>query len=125
MKAKNHSVRPQTNMSGLRPTAGANRAETAVFATLGLMAVAAVAVAVVWGSVPAGADEQSLAALGKLPVVRYVRSGQCAADARTLAAMAHYLFESEKPVVTNVFELRPPLRNLAMPTNNASSEPKA
>jgi len=92
---------------------------------LGFLGTAAIAIAVVWGSVPAGSSEQPLAGLGNLPMVRYVRSGQITADARTLAAMVHYIFESEKPAVTNVFEPGPPQRNLAMPTNNATGEPKA
>ena len=125
MKAMKHSAEPTKNSSSLyRPTVS-QRAESAVFATLGLLGTAAVAIALIWGSVPAGSSEQPLAGLGSLPMVRYVRSGQLTADARTLAAMVHYIFESDKPIVTNVFEPGPPHRILAMPTNNATGKPKA
>lgn len=125
MNAMKYSSKPTKNRPSLyRPTVS-QRAESAVFVTLGLLGTAAIAIAVVWGSVPAGSSEQPLAGLGNLPMVRYVRSGQLTADARTLAAMVHYVFESEKPAATNVFEPGPHQRNLAMPTNNATGEPKA
>ena len=125
MKAMKHSSEPTKNRTSLyRPTVP-QRAESAVFATLGVLGTVAIAMAVVWGSVPAGSTEQPLAGLGNLPLVRCVRSGQLSADARTLAAMVHYIFESESPVVTNVFEPGPQQSSLAMPTNNANGEPKA
>jgi len=125
MKATKHSTEPTKSRPALYRPTGAHRAESAVFATLGLLGTAAIAMAVVWGSVPAGSSERPLAGLGNLPMVKYVRSGQLTADARTLAAVIHYIFESEKPVLTNVFEPGPSQRNLAMPTNNATGEPKA
>ena len=125
MKAKKHSTEPMKNRSSLYRSTASHRAESAVFATLGLLGTAAIAMAVVWGSVPAGSSERPLSGLGNLPMVRYFRSGQLTADARTLAAMVHYIFESEKPAATNVFEPGPPQRNLAMPTNNAVGQPKA
>jgi hypothetical protein len=125
MKAMKHSAEPTKNRSSLYPPAVSQRAESAVFATLGLLGTVAIAMAVVWGSVPAGSKEESRSGLGNLPLVRYVRSGQLTADARTLAAMVHYIFESDKPVITNVFETGPQQRNLAMPTNNTCGEPKA
>ena len=125
MKTSEYSAQPKGHGYNLYQPNGATRVESVVFAILGLLGVVTVAVAVVWGSVPAGANDQSLAALGKLPAVRYVRSGQLTADARTLAAVVHYIFESEKPAVTNVVKPGPMQRNLAMPTNYASSAPKA
>jgi len=125
MKAMKHSADPTKNRASLYRLTVSQRAESAVFATLGLLGMVAIAMAVVWGSVPAGSKDEPLAGLGNLPMVRYVRSGQLTADARTLAAMVHYILESEKPAVTNAFEPGPPQRNLAMPTNNATGEPKA
>jgi hypothetical protein len=125
MKATNHSGKQKKNRQSLYPPAASSRAETAVFATLGLAALVAIVVAVVSGSVPAGSKEESLAPLAKLPMVRYFRSGQWIADARTTAAMVRYIFENEKPMVTNVIEPGPTQTNLAMPTNNAAREPKA
>jgi len=43
-----------------------------LFATLGIIGVVAIIVAVVSGSVPAGSKEAPLAALEKLPMVHYV-----------------------------------------------------
>ena len=125
MKPMKHSTEPTKNRSSLYRPAVSQRAESAVFATLGLLGTVAIAMAVVWGSVPAGSKEEPMAGLGNLPMVRYVRSGQLTADARTLAAMVHYIFESDKPVATSVFEPGRPQKNLAMPTNNAAGEPKA
>ena len=100
-------------------------AETALFATLGIIGVVAIIVAVVSGSVPAGSKEAPLAALEKLPMVHYVHSGRLIADARTAIAMVHYFFESDKPSGTNTSEPGPMLKRLAMPTNNAAGGPKA
>ena len=124
MKATNHAGEQKNNRRSLYRAAG-SRAETAVFAILGLVGLVAIVVALVAGSVPAGSKEQALAPLGKLPVVRYFRSGRWAADARTAAAMVRYVFESEKSMATNVIPSCPTQKNLAMPTNNASHPPKA
>jgi len=123
MRATNHSKKKKNGRS-LYPAASSG-AETAVFATLGLAALVAIVVAMVSGSVPAGSKEESLAPLAKLPVVRYFRSGQWIADARTTAAMVRYIFENEKPMVTNVILPSPTQKDLAMPTNNAGHAPKA
>ena len=125
MKATNHSGEQKRNRQSLYRLAASSRAETALFATLGLVGLVGIVVAVVSGSVPAGSKEEPLAALERLPMVRYFRSGQWVADARTFAAMAHYIFEAEQPMVTNVIELAPTQKNLAMPTNSAAREPKA
>ncbi len=100
-------------------------AETAVFATLGLVGFVAVVIAVVSSSVPAGSKEDPLADLGRSPMARYVVSGQLAADVHTGAAMVHYFFEADGPAVTNVIESRPAQTNVAMPTNTATVGPKA
>src|SRR5262249_982915 len=59
-----------------------SRAETTLFITLGLVGFASVGIALVSGSVPAGSKQDAFADLGKLPIIRYVRSGQMIADAR-------------------------------------------
>ncbi len=125
MNAKKYSAQPKNNRHFLYQPAGARRAETAVFATLGFLAVVSISIAVVWGSVPAGSKEDPMAGLRNLPMVKYVSSGQLAADARTLAAMVHYILESDKPAETNVVEPGPISGNLAMPTNTAPGEPRA
>ena len=107
-----------------RPSSS-SRAETAVFATLGLVGFVAVVIAVVSSSVPAGSKEDPLADLGRSPMARYVVSGQLAADVHTGAAMVHYFFEADGPAVTNVIESRPAQTNVAMPTNTATVGPKA
>ena len=84
------------------------------FATLGLLALATIIIAVVSGSVPARPGEDQF--------VKYFRSGQMAADMRTAKAAVHYLFETESAVVTNE---RAPQKHLAMPTTNVAVEPKA
>jgi len=53
-----------------RPAASL-RAETVVFATLGIVATATVLVAMVWGSVPAAETKAPLPAPQELPMVRY------------------------------------------------------
>ena len=116
--------RKKTRQPLYRPVAS-SRAETTLFITLGLVSFAAVGIAVVSGSVPAGSKQDPLADLGKLPMIRYVRSGQLAADARTVAAMAHYFFEREGPLVTNVSGPWPTQKNVAMPTNTAPGRPRA
>ena len=125
MKATNHARERKRNRQSFYRASGSSRAETAVFAILGLAGLVAIVVAVVAGSVPAGSKEEALAPLGRLPVVRYFRSGQWAADARTAAAMVRYVFEPEKSTATNVIQPGPTQKNLAMPTNNPSHAPKA
>jgi hypothetical protein len=124
MKATNHSSEQKSRKSLYR-AAGSSRSETAVFAALGFTGFAGIVVALVSGSVPAGSKEEALAPLGRLPIVKYFSSGRWAADARTAAAMVHYIFENEKPLVTNVIYPSPAQTNLAMPTNNACRDPKA
>src|SRR6266568_6719384 len=119
MKTSNHSGEEKRNMNCLyRPSS--SLAETAVFATLGLVGFVAVVIAVVSSSVPAGSKEDPLADLGRSPMVRYVSSGQLAADVRTGRAMVHYLFETDGPVVTNVIECPPTQTNSAFPATAAT-----
>ena len=125
MKARNHAGERKKDRRSSYRAAGSSRAETAVFAILGFAGLVAIVVAVMAGSVPAGSKEEALAPLGGLPVVRYFRSGQWAADARTAAAIVRYVFESEESMATNAIQPGPTQKNLAMPTNNASHAPKA
>jgi hypothetical protein len=116
--------RKRTRQPLYRPMAS-SRAESALFITLGLVSFAAIGIALVSGSIPAGSKEDPLADLGKLPMIRYVRSGQFVADARTMAAIVHYFFEAEGPQVTNVSSPWPIQKNVAMPTNTAPGRPRA
>jgi len=116
--------RKRTTRPLYRPMAS-SRAETTLFITLGLVSFAAVGIALVSGSVPAGSKQDPLADFGKLPMIRYVRSGQLVADARTVAAMVHYFFEAERPPATNTSGPWPTQRNVAMPTNAAPGRPRA
>ena len=122
MKTTNHSDERVRQL--LRPSGG-SRAETALFATLGVAALVAVAVAVAWGAVAGGAKEGNVAAVGRSPVVKYVKSGQLVADARTAVAMVHYVLQPEGPTVTNVNGPSLTQKNLAMPTNHSAGPPKA
>src|SRR5215470_8075454 len=98
--------------SSLYRSATSSRAETAVFATLGLMSLIAIVVATVSGSVPARPGEDSL--------VRYVRSGQLAADVRTARAVVHYFFEGEPVLATDVSAPRTAQKNVTASTNDVS-----
>ena len=125
MKASNHSGEEKRNNKSLYRPSSSSWAEAAVFATLGLVGFVAVVIAVVSSSVPAGSKDDPLADPGRFPMVRYVVSGQLAADVRTGRAMVHYLLEADGPMVTNVIECPPTQTNLAMPTNTATVGPKA
>ena len=102
-----------------------SRAETAVLATLGLVALGAVVVAVLSASVPARSKDEKLADQKRLPMVKYVRGGQLIADVRTVASMVHYLFTVEPPAMTNVSERWPVQQSLMESPNAAAVEPKA
>jgi hypothetical protein len=116
--------RKRTRQPLYRPMAS-SRAESALFITLGLVSFAAIGIALVSGSIPAGSNQDPLADLGKLPMIRYVRSGQFVVDARTVAAMVHYFFEAEGAMATNVSSPWPIQKNVAMPTNTAPGRPRA
>jgi hypothetical protein len=107
-------------------TTQSNRAETALFAGLGVAVVISVvlglssmiqfvegkddAVALYTGNTSSG--------LAGLPAVRYVRSGQWKADARTLAAVVRWVLQPDVEG-NNLTPL------LASPTNSTSHAPKA
>jgi hypothetical protein len=114
MKATNHSNEEQSVRRPLYQPAGSLRGETVAFATLGLLALGAIVIAVVSASIPARPGEDQF--------VKYFRSGQMSADLRTAKAVMHYLFEAETAVVTNE---RAPQRHLAMPSTNGAVGPKA
>jgi hypothetical protein len=84
---------------------------------LGVVSVAAIGIALTWGSAPGGSQNSSLAA--------YFRSGRAAADLRTASAAVQYVIEPEMPNLTNFVDPSQTQRNLAMPTNTAAIKPKA
>jgi hypothetical protein len=79
---------------------------------LGVVSVAAIGIALTWGSAPGGSQNSSLAA--------YFRS-----DLRTASAAVQYVIEPEMPNLTNFVDPSQTQRNLAMPTNTAAIKPKA
>jgi hypothetical protein len=97
------------------------RAETAVFAVLGVAGLAAVVAAVLSGMVTTAPGEDSVA---QIPGVNYFGSDQIAADLRTANAVLRYFFESE-PATTNLNDLSLKQRGLALPTNTATGKPRA
>src|SRR5229473_924507 len=113
MKAPNRSKEQPRGKELLYKPAGSTRAETAVFATLGLLALVTIVIALVSGSVPTRPGED--------PLIKYVRSGQLAADMRTATAIVHYWFEAEPAIVTNE---RATQKHLARQTNNVAVEPR-
>lgn len=114
MNATNHSNEGPRIRKPLYQSVKSSRGETVAFATLGLLALAAIIIAVVSGSAPVRPGEDQL--------VKYFRRGQMGADMRSAKAMMHYVFEPEGSVVTNESA---PQKNLAMPTTNLAVEPKA
>ena len=115
MRSKDKSLGYSEPASSLYRTPGSSRAETAVFGTLGLVSLAALGIAVTWGSTP-GESHTS-------PLASYFRSGQATADLRTAKSAIEYLMEPDTPNLTNFIE--PAQRNLAMPTNSGVAKPKA
>jgi hypothetical protein len=94
MKPNRHQLQDRDDyQKAFYRTTGSSRAETAMFATLGLMAFIAVVVATISGSIPVKSGED--------PLIRYVHSGQLAADVRTATAVVHYFFEREPALATN------------------------
>ena len=123
MKTTNHSGK--RDKQDLFKPAGSSRAETALFATLGLAAFVAIIVAAQSALVPAAPMHEPLAALRKSPIIKYVRSGQLVADARTVAALVRYLMQPESPWATNVSGLVITQQDLVARTNNATAAPRA
>jgi hypothetical protein len=120
MRAKPSSKREAKKRSW--PGTAECEAETAVFATLGIVALLAIVLALVSGSFPA--KNETLSAAERSSIVKYFGSGQLAADARTLASMAQYILEPESPLTSNP-SLVLPRKAAATTTNNASGTPKA
>lgn len=129
MQATNNSGQQTTKPPRCHRPATSNRAETAVYLTLGIAGFAAVLLAVISSMSPL--DDQSRA--GRLPVVHYFRSGQWLADVRTARAMVIYVFDSDgtrrdtnlPTAATNAVDTERTQQNVAMPTNHASARPKA
>ena len=119
MKAANNRAK-QSERSLSRPVRG-SRVETAVSCTLALAALLAMVVAAERGSAPVGQERSQ--ALAKS--VRYVRSGQLAADARTLAAMVQYIMQPERSLASNENQPAIAPQDLAIRTNNAAGGPRA
>lgn len=108
-------ARPARNVScPLYRPPGTARAENVMFGALGLVGLAAVFVALTWGTTPDTPHTSSLAG--------YFNSGQAEADLRTADAMVQYLMESDPPLLTNSMD-RKALKNA--PTNSASAKPNA
>src|SRR5260370_21051636 len=112
MKAPNRSKEQPRGKESLYKPAGSSRAETVMFATLGLVALVTIVVALVEGSVPARPGED--------PLIKYVRCGQLTANIRTATAVVHYWFEAKPALVSNE---RATQKHLARPTNNVPVEP--
>ena|SRR5437016_6035987 len=119
---KNHLLYQPTRSS---------RAETAVFASLGLVGLFTVLLAAVSMSnfvqgkdkVVASLSGNAPAASRNIPGVRYISSGQWLADTRTLIAMARWVLEPE--VATTNPAIAPGTVNAAISTNSTGSAPKA
>ena len=122
---KSPSSSKQSKHTFLCKGAGSSRAETAVFVGLGLSGLVAIVLAVVSGSIPARPGEDSLADLKGIPLIKYVRSGQLAADWRTATSVVHYLFEAETTKLSNAVPARSTQENLSITTNTIQVAPKA
>jgi hypothetical protein len=125
MKAANNFGGQNRNRKSRYMLDAPSRAESAVFAALGVAALAAILVAAAFGSNPATLKTEQLAAVRRSQIVRYISSGQLVADTHTAAAMVRYLLEPEWPLVTNAIALSPTKHNAAMPTNHSVLGPKA
>lgn len=117
MKSKDQSPTYGNGQPSLYRRQGSSRTETAFFGMLGVVGVAAIGIALTWGSAPGGSQNSSLSA--------YFRSGQATADLRTASAAVQYLMDPELPNLTNFIDASQTQRNVAMPTNSAAIKPKA
>jgi hypothetical protein len=95
-------------------------AETAMFVTLGLVGLFAVIIAFLAGSAPASPKTRLSGNLQRVPVVRYLRSGQLVADARTAGAMIQYLLDFQPAMPTNPGATGPTPLNSPLPTSRKS-----
>ena len=95
------------------------------FVGLGASGLIAIVLAVFSASIPASPEEDSLAGLRRIPLIKYVRSGQLAADWRTATGVVHYLFEAEPTNVSNAVPARSRQENLSITTNAIQAASKA
>jgi len=111
-----------------------SRAETAVFASLGLAGLFAVLLATLSMSnfvqgkdkVVASLSGNSPAASRSLPAVRYISSGQWLADTKTLIAMARWVLEPEVAMTNPAIAPGTASNvNAAISTNATGAAPKA
>jgi hypothetical protein len=117
MKSKDQSLVRGNSLPSLYQPPRSFGTETAFFGMLGVVSVAAIGIALTWGSAPSDSQNSSLAT--------YFRSGQATADLRTASAAVEYLMEPDLPNPTNFVDRSQTQRNLAMPTNTAAIKPKA
>jgi len=117
MKIDDQAGKDRTTVSYQR-SGGSSAAEGAVLAVLGLAATASIIIALVAGATPAKFAKDPMDA-----VVRYVRSGQVAADLRTMGYMAQYLWDNSPSVATNSPEGNPAVTRQAG-TNKPGAAPK-
>lgn len=117
MKSKDYSFGYSGDPPSIYRRPGSSRAETALFGMLGVVSLAALGIALTWGSTPSDSHNSSMTG--------YFRSGQAAADLRTAGAAVEYLMRPELPDLTNFIEKSPTQRNLAMPTNSSAARPNA
>jgi len=89
-------------------------------ATLGLLGLLVMLTALFAGSAPENPDAPRPGRYSSVAVVRYVRSGQLAADARTARCMAHYLLEPEPEGVTNPCAARSSPISSSLPKNDST-----
>jgi hypothetical protein len=126
MKTTYYARRQIRTKNWLYKPSSSSPAETAVFATLGLVGMIGVGIAVVSGSRPVGSREELLAAdLRGSQTVQYVSYIQFDGDQRASGVAIHKLLRLEAPIATNLIEPAATRKNLAMPTNSGPVAPKA
>ena len=107
-------------MQGWFSSGGIWHAQTGLLVILGQLALLTILLAAASGSAPS-----QMSSVERLPLVRYVRSRQFVADARTLVAVVQYMTQSEQAVATNVSDSPFTQRNLVIRTNNIAVVPRA
>ena len=110
MKPTDFKAKHGREKSWLQSPPAAWRAETIILASLGLVALSGVVIAIISGSGPSN--------LAADPLQGYVHSGHLGADLRTATALGRYFFEAEPTLLTNVSEAGPTQKSIVMPTNN-------
>ncbi len=114
--------RRNTCKDSYRP-AGSSPIETVLFITLGLVGLLAVIIAFLSGS--ASPKGPQTAGNQAMPMVRYLRSGQFAADARTVRSLIQYLFDLEASKDTALSAVGPAPTNSSLPLTRPSTKPQA